>query len=190
MPSDRRSLLKYAALTPLAGAFAPLTRGAESATDAKADYTLRIARGRVELAPRHTVSTTLYSGVFPGPLQRFTEDKRAIVDIYNDTDIPQVAHWHGQILPSDVDGAIEEGTPAIPPHGMRRISFVPKPAGFRFLHTHVIEATTGVMKDVVMLGGFQDAEVDFVADNPGLTLFHCRQQLHMDFGFMALFKYA
>ena len=31
---------------------------------------------------------------------------------------------------------------------------------------------------------------DFVADNPGLTLFHCHQQLHMDFGFMALFKYA
>jgi FtsP/CotA-like multicopper oxidase with cupredoxin domain len=31
-----------------------------------------------------------------------------------------------------------------------------------------------------------DGEVDFVADNPGLTLFHCHQQLHMNFGFMAL----
>jgi FtsP/CotA-like multicopper oxidase with cupredoxin domain len=29
-----------------------------------------------------------------------------------------------------------------------------------------------------------------VADNPGPTLFHCHQQLHMDFGFMALFNYA
>jgi hypothetical protein len=29
-----------------------------------------------------------------------------------------------------------------------------------------------------------------LADNPGLTLFHCHQQLHMDFGFIALFKYA
>ena len=46
------------------------------------------------------------------------------------------------------------------------------------------------MKDVVMLGGYQEAEVDFVADNPGLTLFHCHQQLHMDFGFMTLFDYA
>jgi FtsP/CotA-like multicopper oxidase with cupredoxin domain len=44
-------------------------------------------------------------------------------------------------------------------------------------------------KDVVMLGGYQEAEVDFVADNPGLTLFHCHQQLHMDYGFMALFDY-
>ena len=52
------------------------------------------------------------------------------------------------------------------------------------------KSTAGVIKDVVMLGGFQEVEVDFVADNPGLTLFHCHQQLHMDFGFMALFKYA
>jgi len=64
------------------------------------------------------------------------------------------------------------------------------------LHRHSFElvriegqATSGVMKDVVMLGGYQEAEADFVADNPGLTLFHCHQQLHMDFGFMALFEY-
>jgi FtsP/CotA-like multicopper oxidase with cupredoxin domain len=64
------------------------------------------------------------------------------------------------------------------------------------LHRHSFEltriggkATGGVLKDVVMLGGYQEAEVDFVADNPGMTLFHCHQQLHMDFGFMALFDY-
>jgi len=46
------------------------------------------------------------------------------------------------------------------------------------------------MKDVVMVGGFQEGEVDFIADNPGRTLFHCHQQLHMDFGFMALLNYV
>ena len=65
------------------------------------------------------------------------------------------------------------------------------------LHRHSFEltriagkATTGIMKDVVMVGGYQEVEVDFVADNPGRTLFHCHQQLHMDFGFMALFDYV
>ncbi len=65
------------------------------------------------------------------------------------------------------------------------------------LHRHSFEltrtaggATAGVMKDVVMLGGYQRVEVDFVADNPGRTLFHCHQQLHMDFGFMCLFDYV
>ena len=41
-----------------------------------------------------------------------------------------------------------------------------------------------------MLGGYQLVEVDFVADNPGLTLFHCHKQLQMDFGFMALLNYG
>jgi FtsP/CotA-like multicopper oxidase with cupredoxin domain len=49
---------------------------------------------------------------------------------------------------------------------------------------------SGVMKDVVMLAGYQEIEFDFVADNPGPTFFHCHRQLHMDFGFMALFDYA
>ena len=65
------------------------------------------------------------------------------------------------------------------------------------LHRHSFEltkiagkSTAGIFKDVVMLGGYQEAEVDFVADNPGLTLFHCHQQLHMDFGFMTLIDYV
>jgi FtsP/CotA-like multicopper oxidase with cupredoxin domain len=65
------------------------------------------------------------------------------------------------------------------------------------LHRHSFEltkfagrATSGVMKDVIMVGGYQQVEVDFVADNPGLTLFHCHQQLHMDYGFMSLFDYV
>lgn len=39
-------------------------------------------------------------------------------------------------------------------------------------------------------GRYQTLELDVVTDNPGRTLFHCHQQLHMDFGFMALFDYA
>ncbi len=62
------------------------------------------------------------------------------------------------------------------------------------LHRHSFELanlagrpTAGILKDVVMLGGYQRAEVDFTANSPGLSLFHCHMQLHMDFGFMALF---
>jgi Carboxypeptidase regulatory-like domain/Multicopper oxidase len=32
-------------------------------------------------------------------------------------------------------------------------------------------------------------EVEFTADNPGATLFHCHQQNHMDAGFMMLLRY-
>jgi Putative multicopper oxidases len=58
------------------------------------------------------------------------------LDLVNDTDTPEQLHWHGQLVPVDVDGASEEGTPFIPAHGERRISFVPRPSGYRFYHTH------------------------------------------------------
>jgi FtsP/CotA-like multicopper oxidase with cupredoxin domain len=138
MPIDRRSLLASGALLPLIGLQTHPGRAAEPTAAEKADYTLRISTGLADLAPEHIVSTTLYNGRFPGPLLRFKERQRAVVDVYNDTDTPELVHWHGQIVPSDVDGAAEEGSPYVPAHGMRRISFVPKPAGFRFYHTHVM----------------------------------------------------
>jgi FtsP/CotA-like multicopper oxidase with cupredoxin domain len=49
---------------------------------------------------------------------------------------------------------------------------------------------SGLMKDVVSVGRRSTAAVDFVANNPGLTLFHCHMQLHMDFGFMQLLEYT
>jgi FtsP/CotA-like multicopper oxidase with cupredoxin domain len=48
----------------------------------------------------------------------------------------------------------------------------------------------GIIKDVVLVDSQTRAEVEFTADNPGATLFHCHQQNHMDLGFMMLFDYA
>jgi FtsP/CotA-like multicopper oxidase with cupredoxin domain len=135
MTINRRALLKFAGTAAMVGGWPPLLSAAE---DEKPDYTVRIANGLAELAPNHIVSTTLYNGQFPGPLLRFSEGKRVVVDVHNDTDTPELVHWHGQMIPSDVDGAAEEGSPFIPAHGTSRISFVPRPAGFRFYHTHVV----------------------------------------------------
>jgi FtsP/CotA-like multicopper oxidase with cupredoxin domain len=102
-----------------------------------ADYTIHIDTGLIEVGPQHIISTTTYNGQFPGPLLRFREGQRAIVDIYNDTDTPEQFHWHGQFLPVDVDGSAEEGTPYIPAHAVRREILEPKPSGLRFYHTHL-----------------------------------------------------
>ncbi len=82
---DRRSLLKYAGPVPLGSAVPRLARAAGELTTEKADYTLRIGTGLVELAPDHIVSTVLYNGQFPGPLLRFKEGQRVVVDVYNNT---------------------------------------------------------------------------------------------------------
>ena len=125
MALQRREFLKLGGAAALASAAAPraqatLTPGSSTGAQGAVDYTLRIATGLVELSPEHIVSTTLYNGQFPGPLLRFKEGQRVVVDIYNDTDTPELVHWHGQMIPSDVDGAAEEGTPFVPAHGMRR----------------------------------------------------------------------
>jgi FtsP/CotA-like multicopper oxidase with cupredoxin domain len=111
------------------GAFSP-------GEDTPPDYTIRIATTPIEIAPSRIISATTYNGQFPGPLLRLKEGQPVTVDIYNDTGIPEQLHWHGQMGGTDVDGAAEEGTPYVPAHGKRRITFTPRPAGFRFYHTH------------------------------------------------------
>lgn len=150
---DRRKFIKSAGLAmPIAGVLPAGAMELISSNNTKiaiqskeaaqqnesADYSIRIGTGLIEVGPQRIISTTTYNGQFPGPLLRFKEGQRTIVDIYNDTDTPEQFHWHGQFLPVDVDGSAEEGTPYIPAHGMRREIFVPKPSGFRFYHTHLV----------------------------------------------------
>ena len=124
------------------------TRGTMAASDtgavrdsatisaAPADVTIRIAPVLVELAPDHIISTVGYNGSVPGPVIRLREGKSVSVQLINDTDTPELVHWHGQIIPSNIDGAAEEGTPFVPPHGTQRYTLTPKPAGTRWIHTH------------------------------------------------------
>ena len=66
------------------------------------------------------------------------------------------------------------------------------------LHRHTFELrrlpdrpeTQGILKDTILLDAGTQVEVEFTANDPGPTLFHCHQQNHMDAGFMMLFRYA
>ena len=65
------------------------------------------------------------------------------------------------------------------------------------LHRHTFEVTNvggknmrGLRKDVLLIPAQKTSEVEFIANHPGNTLFHCHQQDHMDRGFMMVFRYA
>ena len=100
-------------------------------------FRLRIAPVVVQLTPKFAISTIGYNGTSPGPLLRMREGVPVIVDVSNDTDVPELVHWHGLIVPPEVDGAEDECTPFIAPHSTRRYQFVPGPAGTRWYHTQV-----------------------------------------------------
>jgi FtsP/CotA-like multicopper oxidase with cupredoxin domain len=130
----RRDILKLSSLTALSSALPVFARGDEPAPD----YRIEIAPVTLELSPRHQVETVAYNGQVPGPLLRFREGREVTVEVTNRTTRPEVLHWHGLFLPPDVDGAIEEGTAAILPSQSVRYTFSPRPAGFRWYHTHTM----------------------------------------------------
>ena len=102
-----------------------------------ADYTLEIAPYTLDLSPKRGIKTLAYNGQVPGPLVRLKEGRSVTIDVHNATKDPEIVHWHGLFIPADVDGAMEEGTPMIPPGAKVRYTFTPRPAGFRWYHTHV-----------------------------------------------------
>ncbi|HLG96861.1 MAG TPA: multicopper oxidase family protein [Bryobacteraceae bacterium] len=106
------------------------------ADEPKPDITLRIQEYTLDLAPRRAVKTIAYNGQVPGPLLRAKEGQPVMIEVFNETNDDELVHWHGLHIPSDVDGAHEEGTPHVPRHSSRRYTFTPNPAGTRWYHSH------------------------------------------------------
>jgi len=131
MRTDRRDFLVKTSFAML-GAAAKGRLWAQT----PADVRMEIAPLKLEIGPGKIIHTIAYNGAVPGPLIRWPEGKPIAIDVVNHTDVPEIVHWHGLWIPSDEDGAVEEGSPMIAPGGQRRYSFTPRPAGFRWYHTH------------------------------------------------------
>lgn len=102
----------------------------------KVDFTVRIGAINLEIAPRRVFKTIGYNGSVPGPPLRMTEGQPVTIEVFNDTSTPELVHWHGLFIPSEVDGSAEEGTPAVPSKGRQTYRFTPRPSGTRWYHSH------------------------------------------------------
>jgi FtsP/CotA-like multicopper oxidase with cupredoxin domain len=122
--------------SPLAERNVPSSTSASKTTAGAVSFPLRIARVKLEISPNQIIQTVGYNGSVPGPLLRVKEGQQVTVDVHNDSDVPELVHWHGLYVPSEVDGAMEEGTPMVPPGASRQYSFVAQPSGSRWYHTH------------------------------------------------------
>jgi FtsP/CotA-like multicopper oxidase with cupredoxin domain len=108
------------------------------ATESHPDLVLRIAPVTLELAPGRLVQTVGYNGSIPGPILRFREGQRVTIEVQNATSVPELVHWHGLAVPSEVDGAMEEGTPMIMAGHSASYAFSATPAGTRWYHSHTV----------------------------------------------------
>ena len=141
---DRRGFLQLGGMALAHASALGLASRAQSnlnagaTADSKADYTLRIAPVTVELDRSHILSTVGYNGSAPGPVLRMREGKRVTVDVINETDTPELVHWHGMLIPPEVDGTEEEGSPLVAGRSRRRFELTPGPAGSRWYHSHAM----------------------------------------------------
>jgi len=139
---NRREILQLGGAVAAAGSLPGSVRVSEAAMrtilPAKPDHRIRIAPVTLELAPGHRIQTVGYNGSAPGPIIRLRENQQTTIAVTNDSDVPELVHWHGLHIPSDVDGAMEEGTPMIMPGTTASYSFEARPAGARWYHSHAM----------------------------------------------------
>jgi FtsP/CotA-like multicopper oxidase with cupredoxin domain len=163
VPFSRRRLLLGAGSVGLtAAASHPCCA---QATPLSADHTIRIAPISLEIAPNKIIQTTGYNGTVPGPLLRLREGKPVSIKVINDSGYPNLIHWHGLFIPSLQDGAVEEGSPIIPPGESLLYNFTPKPAGTRWYHSHAMAMTD--LNRSTYSGEFGFLIIDPAADDPG-----------------------
>ena len=141
MMIDRRTLLKAAGAASLIGA-APRALWAAGPKPLKRQTT-RSASPKGSSSCRRSISSrqpfTMAS--FRGRFCVSRKESASIIDIYNDTDTPELVHPHGLIIPIDADGAAEEGSPFVPAHGMRRICLCAKAFGLPLLSHACVRLT-------------------------------------------------
>ncbi|WP_424630617.1 multicopper oxidase family protein [Bradyrhizobium sp. SYSU BS000235] len=129
------------------------------------DHKIRIAPTSIEIAPGKVIKTTAYNGIVPGPVLRMKEGRPVRIEVTNDSGYANLIHSHGLFIPSEQDGSTEEGSPIIAPGKSLIYSYIPKPTGTRWYHSHAM-AMTDLTKSTYS-GEFGFLIVEPAAGDPG-----------------------
>ncbi|QNA86649.1 copper resistance system multicopper oxidase [Sphingomonas sp. So64.6b] len=146
---DRRTLLRGAAL---AGGGAALTAGlsawfpawaqpvsagiaATLPTVAGTDISLRIAHQMMTVDGRQSHAIGI-NGTVPAPLVRLKEGTTVRLSVTNDLDEDSSIHWHGLLVPFQMDGVPGVSFPGIKPHSTFVYEFPVRQSGTYWYHSH------------------------------------------------------
>ena len=99
------------------------------------DITLRIARQTMRIDGKLSRAIGI-NGTVPAPLVRLKEGQTAKLTVVNDLDEDSSIHWHGLILPFQMDGVPGVSFPGIKPKTTFVYEFPIKQSGTYWYHSH------------------------------------------------------
>ena len=145
MQIDRRGFVNGAlgggALAALASWYPawaqPVSAGIASTlpTVSGSDIRLRIARQTMRVDGKVSRAIGI-NGTIPGPLVRLREGQTARLTVINDLDEDSSIHWHGLILPFQMDGVPGVSFPGIKPRSTFVYEFPVQQSGTYWYHSH------------------------------------------------------
>lgn len=136
---DRRELLKLIAGTGAGVLSARVLKpmAARAAERESLDVTLTARPFRFSPTPKVSFSGLAFNGQVPGPLLRTRYGQRLRARFINHSGSGSTVHWHGMILPNDMDGVPDVTQKPVPNGGEFLYDFTPNPPGLRWYHSHV-----------------------------------------------------
>ena len=142
---DRRAFLARGGALAAAAALAPLlpawaqsgTRGLapDMPTVSGENIALRIGRSPFTVGGRTGQAITI-NGTLPAPLLRLREGQNVRLAVTNDLDESSSIHWHGILLPFQMDGVPGVSFPGIRPRETFVYEFPVRQAGTFWYHSH------------------------------------------------------
>ena len=138
---DRRALLRGAAGASIAAWAMPgwaqaLSHGVASPeTLSGEDITLRIGKGSWLIDGKAAHAVTI-NGTVPGPLLRLRQGQNLRLTVVNELDEETSLHWHGLLVPFQMDGVPGVSFPGIPARSSFTYEFPITQAGTYWYHSH------------------------------------------------------
>jgi CopA family copper-resistance protein len=114
------------------------------------DFNLSIDYQKVNFTGRRRVATTINQGI-PAPVLCFKEGERVRLNVTNNLEVDSSIHWHGLILPTEMDGVPGLSFDGIKPGETFHYEFTLKQSGTYWYHSHSgFQEQTGMYGAIVI----------------------------------------
>jgi FtsP/CotA-like multicopper oxidase with cupredoxin domain len=114
------------------------------------EYDLTIAQKKIRITGREARGMTI-NGNIPGPTLYFKEGDRARIHVRNKMDVETSIHWHGLLVPPDMDGVPNISFPPIAPGTTFTYEFPIRQGGTYWYHSHTsLQEQSGVYGAIVI----------------------------------------